>query len=597
MSLLHFWQRTATRLKCKFEPVSSALQRLSERHARIWARIPRYWRDVLVGILVGVSIAVVLPFARMNDELVRLENMAADFVTNFSVLNEEPDPNANLVPFAWVNIDQETYQWWEDPLTLPRDKIWQLIAAAIEGSAAVVLVDIELDKSLGQEGDALLHGCLSEYVKVYQAHGTARTSLSAQGDVPCFNDLSIYEKSATSLPPVFIAASLRPSPKHLRDRLLWKLVREERSEFLRDIPSSTTDGARGSDPQSPLFWGTTTMTYDSDGVIRRIPLFAPLCPGKDGGAPRVLPSLALLTWHYLRYRQEQEIKLRDPDHPIRMKPPHEFIRNLQDLALKPKSEREPDQCKLFYTPGKKPALEFLNETIVLREPDLRKPESREPFGDKKIILSWKPVRTQQRLTYPIGQLNESCESTMHDTPLKLPIPHISFAVHNIKMQVPLITCHSAREVLAKKAIDKEFLSMQFAGRVVVIGASYEESHDFHMTPAGRVPGSLWIINAIESLMEHGQVQEAHKALRYLSLLVFIIVAAIWFPSRWSRWLDSVIPPPLTPPLTGIVLFIVMAPLSIFLFRHGEWLDFGVPFLGMDLLNRWLVWLHREHSAP
>jgi hypothetical protein len=41
------------------------------------------------------------------------------------------------------------------------------------------------------------------------------------------------------------------------------------------------------------------------------------------------------------------------------------------------------------------------------------------------------------------------------------------------------------------------------GRVVVIGASFEDSRDLHETPVGTLPGALVMLDAIKSLNQFG----------------------------------------------------------------------------------------------
>jgi len=40
---------------------------------------------------------------------------------------------------------------------------------------------------------------------------------------------------------------------------------------------------------------------------------------------------------------------------------------------------------------------------------------------------------------------------------------------------------------------------------MVIGASFAESRDRHLTPLGEMPGTLVLINAIQSLYQHGEL--------------------------------------------------------------------------------------------
>jgi CHASE2 domain-containing sensor protein len=66
----------------------------------------------------------------------------------------------------------------------------------------------------------------------------------------------------------------------------------------------------------------------------------------------------------------------------------------------------------------------------------------------------------------------------------------------------------------------------FAGRVVIIGASYTESSDVHETPLGTMPGSMILANSIVQADRLTSVAPAAPALRnVIALLVFLIFAA------------------------------------------------------------------------
>ncbi len=66
----------------------------------------------------------------------------------------------------------------------------------------------------------------------------------------------------------------------------------------------------------------------------------------------------------------------------------------------------------------------------------------------------------------------------------------------------------------------------FAGRVVIIGASYTESGDVHETPLGTMPGSMILANSIVQAERLTGVEPAPPLLRnIIALLVFFIFAA------------------------------------------------------------------------
>ena len=103
--------------------------------------------------------------------------------------------------------------------------------------------------------------------------------------------------------------------------------------------------------------------------------------------------------------------------------------------------------------------------------------------------------------------------------------------------------------------------------IVVIGGSYGEGRDVHLTPLGEMPGALIIINAIHTLLEHGEIKPLSawlKFLTYLSLLVLMSLVLARFGYGWG----SII--------LGLFVLFVLIPSSILLFSYGILLDFMLP---------------------
>lgn len=137
---------------------------------------------------------------------------------------------------------------------------------------------------------------------------------------------------------------------------------------------------------------------------------------------------------------------------------------------------------------------------------------------------------------------------------------------------------SARLLLQGDA-DNARLARLFAGRVTVIGQSFAEAGDQHYTPMGLLPGSVVLLNAIDSMVRYPLVQ---KPSRYTSLpLVGLLIFFVGYVfARWnSAW----------GPLIGTAIGVPMlAALSFYLFTYGVWLDFALPVLG--------ILAHREFKS-
>lgn len=49
-----------------------------------------------------------------------------------------------LTPITFVDVDDATYQAWDEPLQLPRDHLARIVRHAVESQAAVVIIDVDL---------------------------------------------------------------------------------------------------------------------------------------------------------------------------------------------------------------------------------------------------------------------------------------------------------------------------------------------------------------------------------------------------------------------------------------------------------------------
>ncbi|MBO3708912.1 MAG: CHASE2 domain-containing protein [Candidatus Accumulibacter sp.] len=79
----------------------------------------------------------------------------------------------------------------------------------------------------------------------------------------------------------------------------------------------------------------------------------------------------------------------------------------------------------------------------------------------------------------------------------------------------------------------------FQDRVVVLGSSASYRGDWHYTPLGEMPGALILINAIRSLILHGENPSKHPlyslAFKLLVLLPCILIwLAFWLQHYWRR---------------------------------------------------------------
>lgn len=124
------------------------------------------------------------------------------------------------------------------------------------------------------------------------------------------------------------------------------------------------------------------------------------------------------------------------------------------------------------------------------------------------------------------------------------------------------------------------------GRVVVIGASFQDSRDYHQTPLGEMPGGIIIINAIKSLHLYGQIKPpstGHKLLIELVLILFMS----WAFARFSSYLGAI--------TTTVMIMVILVPISFYFFKYGLWVDLAAPILGMQL-HQIVAKYEEDHTA-
>lgn len=133
------------------------------------------------------------------------------------------------------------------------------------------------------------------------------------------------------------------------------------------------------------------------------------------------------------------------------------------------------------------------------------------------------------------------------------------------------------------------------GQIVIIGQSFRESGDMHETPLGLIPGSVVIMNSIDSIIRYGLISSPNKAI----ILILELISIVFIGYVYARW-DSV----LGTVICTTVILSIFAGGSFYLFRYGVWLDFALPLVGIQLhriIKSFEEWVERrgnsnQHSA-
>lgn len=129
------------------------------------------------------------------------------------------------------------------------------------------------------------------------------------------------------------------------------------------------------------------------------------------------------------------------------------------------------------------------------------------------------------------------------------------------------------------------------GHIAVIGASNQDARDVHTTPLGLMSGSLILINAIHSLIQHGQLAAPPIWVQLLTatlLLTAVSYIFMKFPSTFGTFVSL-----------G-ALIVVLVPASMYLFRYGIWLDFAFPIAAVKMFELTMGYLRKhvhDRKAP
>ena len=131
----------------------------------------------------------------------------------------------------------------------------------------------------------------------------------------------------------------------------------------------------------------------------------------------------------------------------------------------------------------------------------------------------------------------------------------------------------AQVVSAADVLDGRAARHDIEDAIVVIGQSYPEAGDRHATPLGEMAGALVLLNGIDSMIRHHVIRPPSPWLT-VPLVVLLIVFVGYVFARW----DSTLGPLIATTAATIVLFLG----SYQLFKHGLWMDFGLPLLGIQI---------------
>lgn len=224
-----------------------------------WRNLSLDRRHFLVNLMVGLAIVWLLHLLHNAPVLGEAEDVAMDWVMQ---MREGSVPDEPTLPLGWIDIDDETYLNWEEPLYVPRMELAQLIRFALQTQLTMLVIDIDLAQ-----------------------RGHARTF-----DQPVINVLTEHADKcrdkpllSEDCPPVILLASLRTSESGLP---------VQRTSYLDELVSNSRH----------LFWASPLFDKDWDQIIRRWRIWEAVWRETDN-QPAALPSIQLLAATLLTNRE------------------------------------------------------------------------------------------------------------------------------------------------------------------------------------------------------------------------------------------------------------------------------------------------------
>jgi hypothetical protein len=210
-----------------------------------WLGISKIKRRLVFNASLGILVAIAVQVFQDRPTLKSMSDAAMDWMIQMNQgIIHNPE---KAEPFVLIDIDEQTYRKWNEPLAMPRDKLMTMISFASEAKAKLIVVDIDVSKKLGKE-DEQLERFLRDYGK----------------------------DQDTSDPPIIFATTFRePIPSNGTQFV------ERRESFL----DPTVEENPG------LYWASTLFNRDSDLVIRTWRLYEAYCNQGVGG---VIPAVQLL---------------------------------------------------------------------------------------------------------------------------------------------------------------------------------------------------------------------------------------------------------------------------------------------------------------
>jgi len=479
--------------------------------------------------------------------------------------------------FVILDIDEETHKDWNYPPFTPRNHLKTLIDTAIQGKPQLVIVDVDLSQEapfnelknlskwrvLGENEREL-----EKFAKTFERHPF---------------DQELYDYIYTYKEMKNCNSQENGQPKCVPIIFLGPhLERMEKGDFGKISKISFLERAVSKSMPYVQWAPAIFLQKTPEQVVRRWPLWQPICM-KDGQADeKVVPSMGLLVASLFS---------------------NGFV----------ESEQKIKQFSDWYKPSREECTgqkEYIRSTFS-DNPDTLKTE---PDTIKIGKLNINPDKdSSERIIYSIPWLKD------HQQPPELPYKFPNSGCRTIEKDECILEIKKAGDFVQVNPYgtvqpDLEVLN----GKIVIIGGSYQYDGkgDIHLTSLGKMSGALLIVNAIYSLLQF-EVKPLGLGWVLVMDAIIILCMSVMMMSRWFFWpvaglcvavfiylFKSVWPEVevstvsfffLVVLLTGItawlfpfvrlvlstIIFIfVLALASVYVFEDGTWLEFAIPLMAV-----------------
>lgn len=223
-----------------------------------------FGRQLMGNLALGLLIFSLLLLFRSSPSLMELEDASMDWLMRVNSNIIPPILENDIPPFVVLDIDDETYQEWDRPLMVGRDKIVYLLDAAVKAQARLVMLILDVQQTTPQYNAANEQGVSlhpnDELLKNYLAN------YAQQCKVP---------SETKACPPIILIRDFQ--------RVSSTPIPILQRSFLDEVVSQAFPYVQ---------WATLQFTLASDSVVRRGKLWAAACTPDN--QPTVIPSVDLL---------------------------------------------------------------------------------------------------------------------------------------------------------------------------------------------------------------------------------------------------------------------------------------------------------------